>query len=383
MKLEEKIRSKIATLIIAAFLLYISFNYGKDIIGILNRIYELFFPFILGGCIAFILNIPVTFFSQKLLNWKEKGIGKIIRKFNVGISIVVSCLLILGGLVLVSAIIIPNIVETIKILPKTFNNSEIAFQKFLNGNTWLSKNVMNLVNNMNIDWNGTLNRVKSIVFNGASSVLMSTLGAATALASTTVEFVLAFVFSIYILAQKKKLSTQIKKVLYAFFKKERVDFMLEILKLTNNTFSNFITGQCTVSAILGVTFFIVMTILRLPYAIVISIIIGVFSIIPMIGSIIGFVLSVLLLLIFNPIKAVVFIVVYAIIKQLEDNLIYPKVVGNSVGLPSILVLVAIILGDKILGVAGMIISIPLFSVAYVLFRKEVYTRLERKSLKIE
>lgn len=383
MNLEEKIRSKTAVLLVAAFLIYILLNYGKDVMGILNRVYGLFSPFILGACIAFILNIPVTFFSKRLLNCKDKGLGKIIRKHHIAISILVSCFLILGALVLILFIIIPNIIDTIKILPKTFNDSELAFQSFLESNTWLSKNIVSLVNSMNLDWNGILDRVKSIVFSGISSVLMSTLGAATSLASTTVEFVIAFVFSIYILAQKNKLGTQVKKVLYAFFKEKRVDSMLEILKLTSITFSNFVTGQCTVSSILGIIFFIVMSILQLPYAIVVSIIIGVFSVIPMIGSVIGFVLSVLLIVIADPIKAVIFIVVYIIIKQLEDNLIYPKIVGNSVGLPSVLVLVAIILGDKTLGVPGMLISIPLCSVVYVLLRKEVNARLKEKSLNIE
>lgn len=383
MNLEEKIKSKAPILILAAFILYVLFNYGNNVLGIINSIYKLFFPFILGGCIAFILNIPVTFFSCKLSNCRTKGIGKIFRKYNVVISIVLSFFLIIGALALISSIIIPNIIDTIKILPKAFDNSKTDLQNFLNGNTWLSKNVMSLINNMNMDWNGILSKVKSTAFSGASSVLISTLGAATTVASNTVEFGVAVVFSIYILAQKKKLGIQIKKVMYAFFKKEKVDSILELLKLTSNTFSSFITGQCTVSLILGIMFFIVMVILRMPYAIVVSIIIGVFSIIPMIGSVIGFVLSVLLLLIFDPIKAGIFVIVYIAIKQLEDNLIYPRIVGDSVGLPSILVLVAIILGDKTLGVAGMIIAIPLFSVTYVLLRKEVYTRLEKKDLKIE
>lgn len=382
MNLEEKIRNKTAVLLTGAFLLYILLNYGKDIMAILSRIYGLFSPFILGACIAFILNIPVTFFSQRLLKLRNNGIGKVIRKHNIAISILVSCFLILGALVLVLFIIIPNIVDTIKILPRAFNDSEIAFQNFLDGNTWLSKNIMSLVNSMNLDWNGILDKAKTIVFSGISSILVSTLGAATSLASTAVEFMIAFVFSIYILAQKNKLGNQIKKVLYAFFNEERVDSMLEILKLTSNTFSNFITGQCTVSSILGIMFFVVMSILKLPYAIVVSIIIGVFSVIPMIGSIIGFVLSVLLIVIADPIKAIIFIIVYVIIKQLEDNLIYPKIVGNSVGLPSIFVLVAIILGDKVLGVPGMIIAIPLSSVAYVLLRKEVNARLKEKHQKL-
>ncbi|AAK78706.1 putative PurR-regulated permease PerM [Clostridium acetobutylicum] len=383
MKLEERIKSKITILVFIAILMYFLLNYGNDVRGIINNIYSIFFPFILGGCIAFILNIPVTFFSKKLLNCKIKFIGKVVRKYNISISIVASCILIIGIFALISAIIIPNIIQTIKILPNAFDNSITAFQKFVNENSWMSKNVTSLVNNLNIDWNGILNKVKITIITGASSVFMSTLGAATTFASTAIEFVLSFIFSIYILAQKNKLGTQVKMVLYAFFKKQKVDSALEVLKLTSNTFSNFITGQCTVSIILGVMFFIVMTILKLPYAIEVSIIIAFFSVIPMIGSIIGFVLSVLLLLIFNPIKAGVFVFVFLAIKQVEDNFIYPKIVGNSVGLPSILVLVAITLGGKVLGVPGMIMSIPLFSVAYVLLRKEVYTRLEKKALKVE
>lgn len=383
MKLEERLRSKTAILIVSAFLLYILLNYGKVAMEILNKVYQLFFPFILGGCIAFIINIPAEIFSRKLLNCKTKGIGKIARKHNIGISIVASCFLIVGILVLISSIIIPNIIDTIKILPKAFNNSIATLQKLENSNNWLSTNVMSLVNSMNIDWNGISDKVKSYVFNGASSIVMSTLGAATTFASDAMEFGLAFIFSIYILAEKKKLGLQVKKILYAFFKKEKIDSMLEMLKLTSSTFSSFISGQCTVAVILAIMFFIVMTILRLPYAIVVSIIIGAFSLIPMIGSVIGFILSVLLLLILNPTKAIIFVIVYIVIKQLEDNLIYPRVVGNSVGLPSILVLVSIIIGDKLLGVPGMLISIPLCSVVYVLLRKEMYIRLEKKSLKIE
>jgi predicted PurR-regulated permease PerM len=247
----------------------------------------------------------------------------------------------------------------------------------------MSNSAVNLIKNMNIDWDNILNYIKSTTFNGASSILVSTLGAATTFANVIVEFILAFMFAIYILAQKKRLGTQFKKLLYAFIKKEKVNSLLEVLKLTSQTFSNFITGQLTVSGILGVMFFITLTILRLPYALVVSIIIGLFSIIPVIGSAIGCVVGTLLILMVNPIKAGLFLAVFLAVKQVEDNLIYPKIVGSSVGLPPIWVLVAITLGGKILGVPGMLIFIPLFSVAYVLLRKEVYIRLKEKNLKIE
>jgi len=382
-ELEKKIRGKVAILLVMAFALYTLFNYWTNIENMFTKGYDLFFPFILGGCIAFIINIPVTFLSEKLLNCKVKFIGVIIRKYSIVISIVISCFLIIGIFALISSIIIPNIIITIQILPKAFDSSTIAFQKWLDSNTWLSNNAVNLVDNMGIDWNNIFNNVKSIVFNGASSVLLSTLGAATQFASTTVEFILAFIFAIYILAQKKKLGIQFKRISYAFIKKEKVDSILEVLKLTSLTFSNFITGQCIVSVILGMLFFVTMMLLSLPYALVIGILIGCLSIIPVLGSAVGCILGVFLIIMVNPIKAGIFIIIFLIIKQVEDNLIYPKIVGDSVGLPSIWVLVAITLGGKIFGVAGMIIFIPLFSVVYVLLRKEVYVRLKKKSLEIE
>lgn len=383
MELEKKLRGKITVLLVLAFALYIVFNHWDNVMGMLSSVYGLFFPFILGGCIAFIINIPVTFISKKLLKLKRKGPGKVIIKYSRAISIVLSCFLILGVLASISSIIIPNIIDTAKILPAAFDSSTIAFQNWLDSNTWLSNNVMNLVNNMGIDWNHIFNTVKSTAFNSASIAVLSTLQAATTFASATVEFILAFIFAIYILAQKEKLGIQFKKLLYAFMKKENVDSILDVLNLTSDTFSNFITGQCTVSAILGVMFFIALMLFKLPYALVISILIGFFSIIPVLGSAIGCILGAFLILMVSPIKAGIFLFIFIAIKQLEDNLIYPKVVGNSIGLPSIWVLFAITLGGKTFGVPGMIIFIPLCSVAYVLLRKEVNLRLEKKALKIE
>lgn len=203
MELEKKIRDKAAILLVMAFVLYIIFHYSSNITGMLSYLYKLFFPFILGGCIAFILNIPVAFLSKKLLKCKGNGIGKIIRKFNTSISIIISCLFIVGILTLISYIIIPNIIETIKMLPSAFNGSSKAFEKWLDSNTWLANNVMDLLNNMGIDWNKIFSTIKSGVIKSASSILLSTFGAATTFANATVEFVLAFIFAIYILSQRK------------------------------------------------------------------------------------------------------------------------------------------------------------------------------------
>ncbi len=381
-ELEKKITGKIALLVVLAILLYIGFNYWNSMMGIIKSGYDILFPFILGGCIAFILNIPVTILSEKLSKVKENKMGVLIRKMSTGISIIVSCFIIIGILVLFLYIIIPNIINTFMILPKTFDNSTIALKNWIDSNTWLSKKVVNVVNNSGINWNEIFYNIKSKIFKGASSIALSTLGAVTTFASAVLEFILGFIFSIYILTQKKKLRIQFKKILYAFLPIKIAELTLEVILLTSETFSNFITGQCIESAILGLMFFVTMTIFKIPYALVISILIGITAIIPVLGSLIGCAISTFLIVMINPMKAGVFIIVFLVLKQVEDNFIYPKIVGNSIGLPPIWVLVAITVGGKILGVAGMIIFIPLFSVAYVLFKKEVYARLKKKELEI-
>lgn len=381
-ELDKKIPGKIMLLIILTALLYIGFNYWNSVIGGVKSVYDILFPFILGGCIAFILNIPVTILSKKLSKVQGKRIGALIRKSNILISIILSCFIILGVLVLVSYIIIPNIIEALKILPSSFDYTTIALQNWINSNTWLSSKAVNLLNSMGIDWENIFNNIKSTIFSGASSIIVSTLGAATTFASTVVESILGFIFAIYILSQKEKLGVQFKKILYAFLSKEKSDSILDVIALTSQTFSNFISGQCIESAILGLMFFVTMIIFKFPYALVISILIAFTAVIPVLGSLIGCFISTFLIVMVNPMKAGWFIIIFLILKQIEDNVIYPKIVGNSIGLPPIWVLVAITVGGKIFGVAGMIIFIPLFSVAYVLFKKEVYERLRKRDLEI-
>jgi len=386
MELEKKPINKIIGMLTLLIVLYFVFNHWVDIIGILQRGYGLIFPFILGGCIAFILNIPMTFFNKKFSNVKGKKIGALIRKGDTVISLVMSIIMIIGIVVLTSYIVMPQIIDTAGVLPKTFENSMVEFHKWITSNSVLSSNIINWINNIQISWdsilNSVINNVKSRVFNGAGTMLLTTIGVATTFASAIVDFILGFVFAIYILLQKKKLGIQCKKILYAFLNREKADSILEVVELTSKTFSNFITGQCLESFILGIMFFITMTIFNFPYALVGSVIIACTSIVPVVGSIMGCVLVEFLIVMVNPGKAVMFLIVYIVIKQLEDNLIYPRIVGNSVGLPSIWVLFTITLGGKLMGIAGMIIFIPLFSVAYVLFRRMVYRKLEKNGIDI-
>lgn len=382
MELDKKTIRIITALLAFAIILYLGLNNWKVVAGILSYMYNLIFPFILGGCIAFILNIPMNFIGKKLLSVKGKTMAKILRGGSKVISLILSCVMIVGILGLISYIVIPQILTTAKLLPETFQNALRALQKWAGNKEWLSSSIVNWVNTMNIDWDSMLNNAKSAAFTGAGSMLLSTIGVATSLASGIVNFTLGFVFAIYILLQKEKLGMQCRKALYAFMQKEKADSLLNVTALTRETFSNFISGQCLEAVILGMMFFVTMIIFKFPYAIVVSVLIACTSLIPVLGSFIGCAIGAFLIVMVNPVQAGLFLLLFLVLQQIEGNLVYPRVVGDSVGLPAIWVLVAITLGGKMMGVAGMIIFIPLFSVAYVLFRKEVYKRLKKKNIKI-
>ena len=215
---------------------------------------------------------------------------------------------------------------------------------------------------------------------GAGSVVDSTITAAKSIVSGLTTFFIAFVFAIYILLQKEKLGVQAKKVLFAFVRRGRAEATVEVLSLTYNTFSSFLTGQCVEAVILGSMFAVSMTILKLPYALLVGMLIAFTALIPIFGAFIGCGVGAFLIFMVDPMKALIFVVLFLVLQQIEGNLIYPHVVGNSVGLPSIWVLAAVSIGGSLMGVVGMLIFIPIVSVVYALFREIVYLKLKKNQI---
>ena len=206
----------------------------------------------------------------------------------------------------------------------------------------------------------------------------STMSAIGSIVSGVTTFVIAFVFALYVLLQKEKLNVQMRKVMYAFLPEARVEWCLEICSLTGKSFSSFLTGQCVEALILGTMFFIVMSILNMPYALLVGVLIAFTALIPIFGAFIGCIVGAFLILMVNPLQALIFVIVFLVLQQIEGNLIYPKVVGSSVGLPSIWVLAAVTIGGNLMGIVGMLIFIPIVSVVYTLFRASVYKHLKMK-----
>lgn len=383
MVLDKKTVYKIVGLLIFAIVFYFGVNHFDAVLGVLSYSYNLLLPFILGGCIAFILNIPMSYFNRVFSKVKGEKLAPLIRKGSKIISLLLAFVLVIGAVVLVLALVIPQLAETVKRLPSAFEKASILVKDWIENVDWLSNDIINKINVIEVDWNNVIDDVKSSVFNGAGSMLSSTIGVATSFFNGLLNFSLGLVFSIYLLLNKENLAQQCKKILYAYLPKEKVDSILDIASLTNKTFSNFLTGQCVEAIILGFLFFITMSILRFPYAMVVSVFIACTALIPVFGAFIGGGLGFFLIVMDNPTKALLFLVLFLILQQLEGNLIYPRVVGNSVGLPSMWVLVAITLGGKLMGLTGMLIFIPLCSVAYVLFRRAVHNRLHKKKITVE
>lgn len=342
------------------------------VIAVLRFVLNVVYPFLLGGAIAFVLNVP--------MNFVECHICKTKTKYARGISLMVVLLGVAGILALVLFGLIPQLADTFANLGRSMQAFIPQVQEWADHWFHNNKEIMSFVNSLEFDWNKIMDAGMQFLRIGAGSVLESTINTAKNIIGALATFFIAFVFAMYILLQKEKLGRQAKKVLYAFVRKGRAEATLEVLALTYKTFSNFLTGQCVEAIILGAMFVIAMTIFRLPYALLTGIVIAFTALIPIFGAFIGCVVGVFLIFMVSPFKALVFIILFLVLQQIEGNLIYPHVVGNSVGLPSIWVLAAVSVGGSLMGIVGMLIFIPLMSVVYALFREVVYIKLKQKNI---
>ena len=341
-------------------------------------------PFILGGMIAFVINIPMGFFEtrffggEKVKNKKNRYLIKGKR----GLSLVLAFLAVILVLTLVAVTVIPQLAATIKVLtnklPVFWNDLIRRLEVIFAANPELLEYLSNF-ETLEIDWKNIVNVIISFLQNGVSDMLTSTFSVASSIISNTVNFFIALVFSIYILVQKEKLGSQFKKILMAYTNPKIYKGTLKVCTLLNRNFSNFITGQCTEAVILGLMFIVFMTILGFDYAVMIGVLIAFTALIPIVGAFIGCFIGAFLMLVDDPVRALWFVVLFIILQQIEGNLIYPHVVGNSVGLPSIWVLAAVTIGGSLMGIFGMLIFIPLLSTVYMLLREDVNKRNAMKS----
>lgn len=378
MKLDRENMRKLKELILFTIIILIALWNYKILFEWIGVAFRIILPFIVGGGIAFILNIPMSFLEEKLFQNKHLKDKKIAKKLARPVCLILTLAIVIGVVVLVMFVVIPELTRTFLSLGKTIQTFIPEAQRFLEDMFTDNKEIQAWLSNLNLDVGKLTDSIMSFFQNGAGNVLNSTMSAIGSIVSGMTTFVIAFVFSCYVLLQKEKLNMQVKKVLYAYFSEKRVEWMFEVGSLASKAFSSFFTGQCVEALILGGMFFIVMSILNMPYTLLVSVLIAFTALIPIFGAFIGCFVGAFLILMVDPMQMIAFVVTFLILQQIEGNLIYPKVVGSSVGLPSIWVLAAVTIGGSLMGIVGMLIFIPIVSVIYTLFRASVYKRIKKK-----
>ena len=372
-----KIKQICGLILYVAIILLVLLNVEAVFAGI-GLIFEMLKPFIIGAALAFIINIPMKRIEEKYLG---KCKSKRLKRLQRPISLCLALLLVAIVLTLVVVAIVPQIGDTLNTLgsklPGFFENMEAWLRDMAVTYPALEQQFNELLA-MKLDWNSVLSTVANFMKNGITNMLNSTVSVASSIIGAVTAGVIGFVFAIYILLQKEKLQNQFLRVMSAYIPEKTGKKIREVCRRLYINFTNFICGQCLEAVILGVLFIVAMGIFRMPYAIMIGTLIAFTALIPIVGAFIGCGVGAFMILIDDPVKALWFVVMFLIIQQLEGNLIYPKVVGNSVGLPAIWVLASVSIGGSLFGVTGMLLFIPLMSTVYSLIRDDVNMRNMRK-----
>lgn len=378
---------KICAIILFAVVVFAAAqNFGK-VLGIAGFLWSVILPFVLGLIIAYILNIPMMSVEKllfknhvKIIKVGEDEEQQIKKKYVRPLSILITFILLIAVLAGILLIIVPQTSATMAELLRAANVFFPRAQHWLLTKFAYNEYVINFIQSLDFDLTEIVNTALDFIKNGAGNVVTGTLSAAKAVASGIASFVIGLVFSFYLLAKKETLLRQANMLIDASVPEEAAKKIRYVAKLSNETFSNFIAGQCLEALILGLMFFVVLMVVRIPYALLISVLIAVTSLIPIFGAFIGCAVGAFLILMVSPVQALIFVVIFLVLQQIEGNLIYPKVVGGSIGLPSVWVLAAITIGSSLMGIAGMLFFIPFTSVLYTLVREWTYKRLEMKNI---
>lgn len=371
----EKNKKTIIELIIFTVVIIFAFVNIEALWSFITYIIKIFMPFIIGIMIAFVLNVLLNVVENKLFKKLNEKNGKVWKKIKRPTSLITAFIIIIALIAFILGLLIPQLQNTATIFTENFDSYKKESIKILDKIGIDDKDIKVL--NQNIE--KIKEEITNYVGDNKQEIVQTTFGVASSVVGTITSLVLGIVFAIYILLKKEDLARQSRKVLKAYFPEKKEKRIREIANLSNKTFGNFISGQCLEALIIGVLCFIGMFILQIPYASTISVLVGFTALIPVFGAFIGTVIGAFLILMVDPTKAIIFIIFILILQQLEGNLIYPKVVGKSVGLPGIWVMVAVTVGASIAGVLGMLLSVPICSVLYSILKTDVNNRIDQKN----
>ena len=375
MDFDKKTIKKIVLILFSAIAFHCALQNISSVLSLAHRLFGIFLPFLIGGAIAFILNIPMSRIEGLL--FPKNGL---LDRFRRPLAYLITLILATGIIVLVFFVVVPEMGRTFSMLAEQIPSAMESLEQTLDSLSISWPEVKMYLDRMDINWSSLTQKAVGLLQGITSTAVNSSFSAIGKIISGVTSFFISFVFSIYLLMQKEKLSRHGKQVIYGLFPLHAADRIMEVLSLSHVTFSRFFSGQCIEAIILGTMFFCAMSLFRMPYALLVGVLIAVTALIPVVGAFIGCFVGAFLILIVNPWQAAQFVVLFLVLQQIEGNLIYPHVVGSSVGLPSVWVLAAVTVGGSLLGVIGMLLFIPLCSVCYALFRTFIKDQLKERAI---
>ena len=379
LEINKKTLVRIFLGVACCILLYWLLNEHEKVNIVWSKFLNILSPFFLGGSIAFIVNVPMRFFENKLTKIQSPGLRRAIALTLTFIAI----LIVLGGVFL---LLIPQLIETVEMfIPAVYaflTRAETQINNFLIENPDVMEFVQSSGGGM-VDWSAFIQKLIGVLGNSVTTILQRTVSALGSVATFAMDLFVAIVFAIYCLFQKETLARQGRKILYAFTKERFADKVIHIVRLSNSTFSNFLSGQCIEICILGGMIAVSMAILKMPYIPLVSVLVAITAFVPIVGAWAGCVVGAFFMLVNDPMQAVWFVVMFLVVQQIEGNLIYPKVVGNSIGLSGMWVIAAISIGGDLFGIVGMMLMIPFASVLQVILKEEVAVRLSNNKINPE
>ena len=375
-KLWKMIRRKLLFIILFTVGLIFALFHLDHVSSLISYVLAIFGPFLVGICIAYVLNILVRIFEEKIFAPLNKKGWKFWLKIRRGISILLAFSVLSLFLDVIIVFIVPEFISSLHFFS---DNLPGYIKQFSN---WITEIVnrfdqdASTQNLFKIDWTKPLEKITQTVSDLAGSLVSVTIS----VASGVISFILSIIFSIYLLFGKERLLRNIRRVLYAFFPKERVQKIVAVGSLANRIFKGFVTGQMTEAVIIGTLCYIGMMIMGLPYAILISVVISITSLVPILGAYLGGAVGAFVLLMIDPVYSLWFLIFLILLQQFEGNVIYPRVVGSSIGLPGLWVMLAILICGNLFGIGGILLGVPLFSVFYALLRQETALKLDEKGI---
>lgn len=379
MDLNKENTKKILVLVLFSGFLFWSLSHISTIVNLIGDTLSIATPFILGLCFSFIMNVllrPIEKIWDRYLGNKSSS------KFKRPICLLLTISIIIGSIFILLFIVVPEVQESASMIVDMFPQYMIQIEQWwLDVSAFLNESGV-ILPQLEFDMNEFGKIFETYLKDGGYNFIGKAFDFTTSIFTVIFNVVLGLVFSFYILGQKEKLGGQVKKVLFAYFSHEKANKTLHFFSLTDRVFTNFTAGQLTESIIIGVLCFIGMIVFRIPYAPAISVLVGFTALIPVFGAFFGTAIGAFLILMVSPIKAFWFVVYIIVLQQMEGDIIYPKVVGKSVGLPSIWVLVAVTLGGSAYGILGMLLSVPIVSILYYIIKQKTDQRLKEKGLNI-